>query len=230
MSKKDPLEELRNRLQQESAEADQLLLAALRQESTDEEAQSEWDQLRGVTPGRRRSGRPFWQGWVDVWAALRSRRGVQAAAGLLALLVLGLWMQAMFFQRTETLAMSLPSLKGGVTAEAGRFVNAKVNISVNWRKQTVVIPLKAGGRLTGRFQPAQPGSISPVVPLVFDVSATGDTDGQALTASGQLVIMPKDPDSHEKKLTAKAMLWARLNLKLQAGGKEEPLYRVFGTP
>lgn len=125
------------------------------------------------------------------------------------------------------LAMSLPPLKGGTPTEAGTLVDPSVTVSVNWKKQTMQIPLKAGGTLTGQFKPA---TNAPPLPLTFDVALAGTSAGQPVNGSGQLAVMPQDPNDRLDRFSTNALLWVKLDLKLRAGGKEEPLYRVFGTP
>ena len=123
--------------------------------------------------------------------------------------------------------MYLPSPKGGTPTEGGKLVDASVAVSVNWKKQTLQIPLKAGGELTGQFTPA---ANVPSVPLTFDVTVAGIMAGQPVSGTGQLAVMPQDPNDRLDRFSTSALLWVKLDLKLQAGGQKEPLYRVFGTP
>lgn len=125
------------------------------------------------------------------------------------------------------LAMALPPLKAGTPTEAGTLIEPSVVVSVNWKKRTMQIPLKAGGELTGQFKPA---TNAPPLPLAFDVTLTGTSAGQPVNGTGQLVVMPQDPSDRLDRFSTNALLWVKLDLKLRAGGQEEPLYRVFGTP
>ena len=154
---------------------------------------------------------------------LKGRIAIAAAVVLVAALVV---VPNLVPKRVEV-AMVLPPLKSGTPTEAGSLVEASVVVSVNWKKRTVLIPLKAGGELSGQFKSAT--NAAPL-PLAFDVTVAGTNAGQPVNGTGQLLIMPQNPSDKLDRLSTNALLWVKLDLKLRTGGKEEPLYRVFGTP
>ena len=158
---------------------------------------------------------------------LRGRLAFGVAVALIAALLV---IPTMIHRQVE-LAMFLPTLKGGPPPDSGKLVDASVVVSVNWNRHTIRIPLKAGGDLTGQFNPArQPAGNVPALPLVFDVSVDGSAAGQPVIGTGQFIIMPGGIDGTIKQFSTNAILWARLDLRLRSGGQQEPLYRVFGTP
>ena len=154
---------------------------------------------------------------------LKGRIAIAAAVVLVAALVV---VPNLVPKRVEV-AMVLPPLKSGTPTEAGTLVDVSVVVSVNWKKQTIQIPLKAGGELTGQFKSAT--NAAPL-PLAFDVAVAGTNAGQPVNGTGQLLIMPQDASNKLDRFSTNALLWVKLDLKLRAGGQEEPLYRVFGTP
>jgi hypothetical protein len=129
--------------------------------------------------------------------------------------------------RRDQLAMYFPSPKGGTPTGAGTLVEPSVVVSVNWKKRTLQIPLKSGGKLTGEFKPATNG---PPLPLAFDVTLSGTNAGQPVNGDGQLMVMPQYLGDKLDRFSTNALLWLKLDLKLRIGGQEEPLYRVFGAP
>lgn len=158
---------------------------------------------------------------------LRSPLGY-AVAGALAILICGALFGVKLLHPTETFAMSVPALRGG-PPEAGRLVEPSVTVAINWKKGTISMPLKAGGQLVGSFRPSQLANSS-AMPLTFDVVVGTDEQATPVTGTGQWVVMPRDADAAPQRLSATAVLWAKLTLQLRSNGKEELLYRVFGTP
>jgi hypothetical protein len=154
---------------------------------------------------------------------LKGRIAIAASLVLVATLVV---VPNLVPKRVEV-AMFLPPLKSGTPTEAGTLVEVSVAVSVNWKKQTIQIPLKAGGELTGQIKSAT--NAAPL-PLAFDVAVAGTNAGQPVNGTGQLLIMPQNPSDKLERFSTNALLWVKLDLKLRTGGKEEPLYRVFGTP
>ena len=157
---------------------------------------------------------------------MHSPKGRLAVAAAVVLVAALLVFPNLVPKRVEV-AMFLPPLKSGTPTQAGALVEASVVVSVNWKKQTIQIPLKAGGELTGQFKSAT--NAAPL-PLAFDVAVAGTNAGQPVNGTGQLLVMPQNPSDKLDRFSTNALLWVKLDLKLRAGGQEEPLYRVFGTP
>ena len=159
---------------------------------------------------------------------LDSRISLAAAA----LLVVGFTIFFMSISRPITLAMVNPPNKGGTLHLISPWLDDSVAVMVNWKDSSLTLSLKDGGVLTGKLtlpEKGPPGT--PALPYQFNLSVRGRSGtGTEITGAGQLLVMPKDSTSTRVNLKPEAILWAKLNLKLQAGGQEDPVYRVFGTP
>lgn len=148
-----------------------------------------------------------------------------------ALIVVGLVFFFIFQPQPMTLAMAIPPHKGGTPPLNSPWVNDNVAVTVNWKDSSLNLSLKDGGALTGKLSPSEGSPGAPALPYQFDLSMRGRSGtGAEIIGSGQLLVMPKDSTTTRGKLKPATILWAKLNLKLQAGGQEDPVYRVFGTP
>lgn len=137
----------------------------------------------------------------------------------------------MSVSRPVTLAMVNPPNKGGTPPMISPWLNDSVAVVVNWKDSSLTLSLKDGGALTGKLSPSEGPPGAPALPYQFDLSVRGRSGtGAEIIGLGQLLVMPNDSATTRSKLKPATILWAKLNLKLQAGGQEDPVYRVFGTP
>lgn len=120
----------------------------------------------------------------------------------------------------------------GIKGESPRaqdfYLDAAPTLSVDWDRQTFSIPLRAGGMISGTITPKTeaPGGAA----REFDITASGTSKGESITATGQIVVMPNKPDVAPEFLQAKDVDWLKLNLTIRGNAREEQVYRVFGSP
>jgi hypothetical protein len=162
-------------------------------------------------------------GWLVL---LRSRTALAVTAGL-AVVVISLVVP--LNSTTAQFAMVSPEgIKGETPKPPDFFLDTAPKIAVDWKHQTLRIPLKTGGKLSGTITP-KPG-VPGAAAREFEIAATGESNGESITATGKMVAMPNNPDDAPQFLRAKDVYWLKLNLALRGNTREEKVYRVFGSP
>ncbi len=130
---------------------------------------------------------------------------------------------------TVQFAMALPQdIKGESPKSPDYFLAPEPSLTVDWKNLTFRIPLKPGGQISGTITPT-PGTPGATA-RHYEIKASGNSQGESITATGQLVAMPLHPDNAPEFLRAKDVYWLKLNLTLRVTTHEEHSYRVFGSP
>ncbi|MBL9171405.1 MAG: hypothetical protein JNN07_26975 [Verrucomicrobiales bacterium] len=162
-------------------------------------------------------------GWL-VFLQSRTALAISAALVVLALVVL-----IPLGSSSAQFAMALPQgIKGEPPKAPDFYLDPAPKLSVDWKRLTFSIPLRAGGELSGTLAPISGATGGPA--REFDLKAAGTSNGESVSATGRLVVMPNKPDETPPVLRVQDVYWLKLNLTLRGSAREEQIYRVFGSP
>lgn len=162
-------------------------------------------------------------GWLVL---LQSRR---ALAFSTAVIVCALALLLPRSSSTADFAMALPQgIKGEGPKAPDYFLDEAPKLTVDWKNLTFRVPLKLGGQMSGVLTPkaTTPGAAA----RQYEIQGSGNSHGESITATGQLVAMPIHRDNAPEFLKSQDVYWLQLNLTLRGTSREEHSYRVFGSP